>query len=248
LTARLVMLVAIAAATAAIASGCGGGGDDSGNGSTAASGSGAGPGSGAEAGPGGGADSGSGAGSRSGGPKSGSRSGGAGSGSAPGGSGPGAPPGGSAPKSTGPGPGGSSGKRPGAGSGGSKAAPSSPAKAQFIKRANAACGRERARAFREAVSYGRKHRSESKSASKLVTGLVNDVFLPKVERQNAAIAKLGAPAGDEARIDAFLADQAKGIDEVAGLSEVKSLDQMERHFAAAGKLARTYGIAACANG
>jgi hypothetical protein len=125
---------------------------------------------------------------------------------------------------------------------------SSLSKAQFVKQANALCGKEKTKAFQASIAFARKYESEGKPQSKLLAELTSTVILPRIEREITGIADLGAPAGDEAQIEAFLTAENEAADKVAAdLKGLKSLRQIEAQFSDSGKLARAYGITGCDN-
>lgn len=244
--AQMTILLAAVVAMATAAAGCGGGGDKSGSSSTAATGSQ----SGAAA------------------PESGSKSGsGADSGSkgAPGSKGaqPGSkgaqPEGGAEPESgsktePAPSPGGesgssgsSSGKSSGSqGSNGSSTGGG--AKAQFIGSANKICRKEKKGILERISAYSREHGATGLSASARLVGVVHDVLLPTIETEIEKVAALSPPPGDEQRVEAALDAEREAVATVAALRTLKTLTEVESHFAASDKLIRAYGFGACANG
>jgi hypothetical protein len=74
------------------------------------------------------------------------------------------------------------------------------------------------------------------------------VVVPTIEQEIVAIRKLGAPAGDEEEIEAFLTAEEEGVAQVAKLKKIFSRFQMERYLAPSAKLAFGYGLEECANG
>jgi hypothetical protein len=125
---------------------------------------------------------------------------------------------------------------------------SSLSKSQYVQRANRACEGVRADYLTELVSYTQKHRSEGKPRSELARDTIREVLLPIAEAESTALRELGAPAGDEEQIEAILAAQQKAIDELAEAQEELELGQVPTQFAAAGKLARSYGMGGCDTG
>jgi hypothetical protein len=74
------------------------------------------------------------------------------------------------------------------------------------------------------------------------------VVVPTIEQEIVAIRKLGAPAGDEEEIEAFLTAEEEEIAQVAKLKTIFSRFQMKRYLAPSAKLAFEYGLEECANG
>lgn len=133
------------------------------------------------------------------------------------------------------------------GSGAPEVAESSLSKAEFVKRANALCSKERTKNFKQLTVFAGKHAAEGKPESTLLKDLVREVLLPRIEREIAGIAELGAPAGERAQVEAILEAQQKAVDEAAELANPKTLAQVESYFAKAGAMAKAYGISTCDN-
>lgn len=142
--------------------------------------------------------------------------------------------------------GGSTGKS--GNSGGSSGKASTPSgelsKAEFVKQANAICEKGRAKGLAKMQTYVKQHGGNSgRPSSAQLTKALNAVFLPEIQTQAEEIRALGAPAGDEAKVDAFLTALEKGaegtVDSVTGLTE-----GMKR----SGELANEYGLSACVYG
>jgi hypothetical protein len=141
--------------------------------------------------------------------------------------------------------GGAGGSTSEAQSGGPSIATSSLDKTEFVKKASAACQREREGLPEEASVYLSKHGSKGLSESVVIANMAKAVMVPTIEAEIAAIRKLGAPAGDEEQIEAILAAQQKALDEVKGLKEAKSIEAILAHFGDANKMLKDYGFTAC---
>jgi hypothetical protein len=124
---------------------------------------------------------------------------------------------------------------------------SSPSRAEFVKKANAACEKEHRGSLQRITAYLRRHGSEGKPAPELYAGMVRAVILPTIRAETKAIDALEAPAADAKRIEAFLAAQRAALAEVATVQRVASLEDVEDHFNKASDEMRTYGLMACAN-
>lgn len=125
---------------------------------------------------------------------------------------------------------------------------SSLTKAQFVKRANAACREERSGMLGRLAAYQRENPAASDSQTERFDGAMRAVLLPTIEAETVKVAELGAPEGEEARVDAFLVAQQDALEEVEAQENLESLEQVESYFAEAGKLARQYGLDECSNG
>jgi hypothetical protein len=137
--------------------------------------------------------------------------------------------------------------RPG-GSGGPAVTTSSLSKAEFAKRAQAICSRERRTTLSRLIAYEQKNGHPGEPVSATFADAVRAVLLPTIEAEMSGVAALGAPAGEEAGLEAFLDAQREAVGEVAKLQRISSRFQLERYFSDSGKLAGEYGIGDCANG
>jgi hypothetical protein len=137
-------------------------------------------------------------------------------------------------------------------SGGPTIATSSLSKEEFIKQAGAACQKERKNILEESLAYLQKHEKSKKPSraeeTELFADMTRAVVVPTIEKEIAAIRKLGAPSGDEDEIATFVNAEEDAAGEVAKLKQIVSRFQMERYLAPSAKLARAYGLSACANG
>jgi hypothetical protein len=124
---------------------------------------------------------------------------------------------------------------------------SSLGEAEFIKQANAACQEARKGLIKRASSF-LKQQSKTERNEDNLAGLTKAAVLPTVRAEMAAIRRLGAPAGDEDEVGAFVAAEQEAVAHLAKLKHIYSRFEMERYFTDAAKLARAYGIDGCANG
>lgn len=115
-------------------------------------------------------------------------------------------------------------------------------KADFVKRADAICARGRLRSlgYRPAAAAGQ-------SEGEAVTEAIETTVLPAMQRVVDDIYDLGAPQGEEARIEAFLAAFQQAVDEGEGL-EVPSFERLEPLLAPPGELAQKSGLESCVYG
>lgn len=97
--------------------------------------------------------------------------------------------------------------------GGGTESTSSLTKAEFLKKGNAICakgGEEINRAYEE---FSRKHVAGGKTPSKaLLDEAAAEIVLPVREREVRMLRVLGAPSGQEQRVDAMLAAWEEGIE------------------------------------
>lgn len=123
---------------------------------------------------------------------------------------------------------------------------SSPSKAAFIAKANAACLHEIEGSLERVVDYQQKHRLEGLPQPVLVRRAVRPVLLSTIAAEIADIDRLEPPAGDEEEIEAILAAQRRALAEAK--ARTKSLEDAEDYFVAADRMLREYGIAHCEKG
>jgi hypothetical protein len=114
-----------------------------------------------------------------------------------------------------------------------------------IKKAAAACQQTRKGRSVEQEAYIEEHISEGLPQGELYAGMTREVLLPRIETEIATIRKTGAPAGDEKQVEAILAAQQEGVDEIEEAKEIATNKDLESPFAKADKLRRSYGFPAC---
>jgi hypothetical protein len=117
----------------------------------------------------------------------------------------------------------------GCGSGGAEST-SSLTKAEFLKKGNAICatgGEEINKAYEE---FSRKHVAGGKTPSKaLLDKAAAEIVLPVREKEVRALRALGAPSGQEERVDVMLAAWEEGIEK--GEKDPNSLRKAGPEFA-----------------
>lgn len=124
---------------------------------------------------------------------------------------------------------------------------SSMTKAEFIKKANTICEKGSERFALLTSVYLKKHSSDPKTENEIGADTLHKAILPEVEVMNEEIEELGAPAGDEEQIEAYLAAQRRSVESLEERTSV-SLNNLDPAFRKPGDLARRYGIASCAFG
>lgn len=119
-------------------------------------------------------------------------------------------------------------------------------KAAFLKKANAACSKEREKLIPAIEAYFKKYAAKLPE-NVLIASMAKAAMVPTVEAEIAAVRKLGAPAGDEDEIATILAAQQKAVDQVKTLKKAPSLEAVEGRFHRATKMYEAYGFASCMN-
>jgi hypothetical protein len=122
---------------------------------------------------------------------------------------------------------------------------SSLSKAEFIKRANAACGRAEATLVPKLERFALEHQSERTSPRVKQAKAAKAVLIPVAEAQIDAIRKLGAPKGDEAQIETILTAQQRGIDELKEVKRIEPGTFAQDYFIEGVKKFKTYKLVDC---
>jgi hypothetical protein len=113
--------------------------------------------------------------------------------------------------------------------------------AQFVKRANAICGRVIARISGEVEAYERQHEgSGGLTPEELQSQAFVAAFAPNLEGEIEELRALAAETGEEDRIVPFLEALERGVD-----GEPTSIIEAIEQFKQADKLAARYGLAEC---
>jgi hypothetical protein len=121
---------------------------------------------------------------------------------------------------------------------------SSLTKAQFVEKATRVCEDERQTIPTRSEAYQRTA-PKDQSATEAYEGGVRAVLLPTFQAEVDGITDLGAPKGEEKRVEAILTARQQAIDEVEELKSIKSIDDVTGHFAEANELMRKYGLTNC---
>jgi hypothetical protein len=126
---------------------------------------------------------------------------------------------------------------------------SSLSKAQFVKRAEEICTKGTTPILGEIVKYEEKAAAgKNGGGSDASAAAAKTVVPPAIQKQNDGIRALGAPAGDEAQIEAFLVALQKDSDEIKNGPPLKNLEELDVKFKRSGGLATKYGLSACSYG
>lgn len=120
-------------------------------------------------------------------------------------------------------------------------------KDEFVKQADAICEEGKKQSLEKMSAYMQQHGASGEPTPELVVEAVKAVFIPEVQSQIDEIRALGAPQGDEAKIEAFLDAMEAGAKE-AGEATVSSSTQFGHSFKHSADLAREYGLDGCAYG
>jgi len=119
-------------------------------------------------------------------------------------------------------------------------------KAQFVRDANDLCAREKKKLYPKAQTLLNKDLgANGLPTEEQYLKTLNTVLLPGLEMWVEKIGALGAPAGDESKVETFLASMQKGIDGGKDLPKSETI-RIEQLLRPAGEMAKDYGIKACA--
>jgi hypothetical protein len=118
-------------------------------------------------------------------------------------------------------------------------------KAQFVKQADAICTEGDKQNEKEFEDFAKEHNlSEGKEPSKAVQEeAVQEIVVPGVRQQIEEIDDLGAPKGDEAKIEDVVTSVEEGLDELE--EDPTLLFKGKNPLEKGSTLAREYGMAKC---
>ena len=125
---------------------------------------------------------------------------------------------------------------------------SSISKQRFIQEAEAICARANRWLLKNLSEYAadKKAKGSGRAQAELLSDAMKAVGLPRVEATIRDIQSLGAPAGDEAQLEAFLTQLQQETDALQAQPQLSMKAVFVEGFAASGQLARDYGLDACA--
>jgi len=126
---------------------------------------------------------------------------------------------------------------------------SSLSKAEFIAKADAICAKGQKQVERNFGAFAKKTKLNVQQVTKnptkaQVNGLVHAVLIPAIEQEVTEIRALGAPAGDEDKIEAMLDATEEGIATAEDLPRTV-LEETSVAFGVGSRLAKEYGLTVC---
>jgi hypothetical protein len=124
---------------------------------------------------------------------------------------------------------------------------SSLTKAEFVKKANAACTEEREGGFERIAAYTEKHRSEGLPEALLAAKALKVTLLSMIGGELDALRQLEAPLGDEKEVEAMLTTIQAELEKAKEVKLRPELppEAIEDKFPKANKLIRSYGLTSC---
>ncbi len=130
------------------------------------------------------------------------------------------------------------------GGGDSSESTSSLTKAEFVKQGNAVCAKGNEEIQEGFEEFEKEHSSQKQPTKAQLTEAIETIVLPAVRQQVEGVKDLGAPSGEEAKVEAITdaAEEAveKGEEDPAALTTEKA-----DPFAKANELANEYGLTKC---
>jgi len=134
-----------------------------------------------------------------------------------------------------------------AGCGSSKKTHTTPAltKAEFLKKGNAICkkGNDQINKAAQKVFLNRKTKPSKAQLNTFATG----TLIPSVQSQINGVKALGAPKGDEAKVNAIITTAQAALDK-AKTDPILLTGSKHDPFAKSNKLAKAYGLTVCGSG
>lgn len=124
-------------------------------------------------------------------------------------------------------------------------APAAIAKPEFLRQANAICAKANQELVKTSEDFTKeKNLSESNQPTDAQLGELTKLVMPAINRQVEELRALGAPAGDEAEVDAILSAVEGAIEE--GEQDPAAIYGADGGaFARANQLAVDYGLNKC---
>jgi hypothetical protein len=123
-------------------------------------------------------------------------------------------------------------------------------KAEFTKQAEDVCYQSKRSRYFEARKYQRRHREELKALSPIAAyeKEIVAVVLPSIMKEAQELTALGAPKGDEKKIEAIVTGIEAGVKKAEKNPYSVSLEvPSEYPFRKVGYLIRAYGLVDCRN-
>jgi hypothetical protein len=137
---------------------------------------------------------------------------------------------------------------PGCGGGDDSDASGSISKEEFIAKADAICKEGNERMASEIFKYLRKNRIKGSLRRPSVEDnekFLVAVLIPNVKREIQELEALGAPEGDEERIEAMIAALEEGLETAESSPETVAEGTSDIVFGIASRLAGEYGLETC---
>jgi hypothetical protein len=132
----------------------------------------------------------------------------------------------------------------GGGGGDSSTSTSAISKAAFIRKADAVCSAGNKKMEVAFAHFLEENKNITRPSDADYEALVGKVVAPNLEREIKEIRALGAPSGDEDRVDAILEALEEGL-ETAENDPQAAVSSSEAIFGIASRLGKEYGLEVC---
>lgn len=122
-------------------------------------------------------------------------------------------------------------------------------KTQWIKKAEETCGTGTLPILEKVTAYEEKHSAKTTQETEAVAGkAIKQEVPPIMDALAKDLRGLGAPAGDEEQVTAFLVALEKDNEGIATGPLLTGLGDIDEQYGRSGKLALQYGLVGCAFG
>jgi hypothetical protein len=129
---------------------------------------------------------------------------------------------------------------------GSDSSTASVTKAEFIKKAEAACEKGEERIQKDFAAFVKKHENVKNPTKADYAELVDEVMTHNIDEEIDQIQAIGAPSGEEDRVNAIITAREESVKTAEGQPELV-IKESKKVFGKASSLAKAYGLQACAN-
>jgi hypothetical protein len=119
-------------------------------------------------------------------------------------------------------------------------------KAQFVQEADVACKKAGNQIQRDYLAFLKAHADVTEATEAEYAELVSTVFKPNIEREIAELRALGAPSGDEQKVEAFIEARQESI-QIAEAHPRMLLTEGEKVTAKSTQIAKEYGLESCSS-
>jgi iron-sulfur cluster repair protein YtfE (RIC family) len=117
-------------------------------------------------------------------------------------------------------------------------------KAEFTKKAEAACKKNEEELQKDFKAFVKKHAKVTEPTEADFAELVDVVFSGNIEAEMKELRAIEIPSGDEKQVEALLDAREESLEKAEAEPE-EAITKSEKVFGKASKLAKEYGLEAC---
>jgi hypothetical protein len=128
---------------------------------------------------------------------------------------------------------------------GSDSSTASVTKAEFIKKAEAACEKGSEGIQKDFAAFIKKHENVKNPTKADFAELVDVAMVPSITTEITELKAIGAPSGDEGQVDAIVKAREVSVKKAEDEPELV-VQESKKIFGEASQLAKAYGLKACA--